>query len=122
MKNIVKIFSIIIITLFILCAVTNSLVYAQDLVPNPGDFEPPSDTVPTNITSKMSVIANIIQVAGIVISVIVVILLGIKYLLGSVEERADYKKAIIPFLIGAFFLTGTGTILKIINNITSQSI
>ena len=44
------------------------------------------------------------------VSVITLVVLGIKYMVGSIEERAEYKKSMIPYLIGAFLI---GTILQV---------
>lgn len=38
-------------------------------------------------------------------------------MLGSVEEKAEYKKDLVPYVVGAFLLFGIGTILKIIISI-----
>lgn len=59
-------------------------------------------------------IIKIITSIGIVISVVVLIALGIKYMMGSVEERAEYKKTLIPYLIGAALLFAASTIAQII--------
>ena len=53
---------------------------------------------------------TIIRTIGTVISVVALIIIGIKYMLGSVEERADYKKSLVPYVVGAF-LVFTGTLL-----------
>ena len=39
-------------------------------------------------------------------AVVLVAFLGIKYMLGSAEEKAEYKKDMIPYLVGAFLLFG----------------
>lgn len=59
-------------------------------------------------------IVSILTTIGIVISVVVIALLGLKYMLGSVEERADYKKSLIPYFIGAAVVFGASTIANII--------
>ena len=47
--------------------------------------------------------------------------LGIKYMLGSVEEKADYKKAIIPYLIGMFLLVSVTTLPNLIYQIVTST-
>ena len=47
--------------------------------------------------------------------------MGIKYMLGSVEEKADYKKDMIPYLIGAVLLFAITVIVKVLQQI-GQSI
>lgn len=65
-------------------------------------------TNPKTVTTKIGKILGYINVVGIVVSVVALILIGLKYMLGSVEEKAEYKKTLIPYIIGAFMLfTGT---------------
>lgn len=49
-------------------------------------------------------IIGVLQAIGIVLSVIILIILGIKYMMGSAEEKAEYKKTMIPYLVGAVFI------------------
>ncbi len=56
------------------------------------------------LQDKANVILGAIQAIGTVASVAMLIVIGIKYMLGSVEERAEYKKTLVPYLIGAFLL------------------
>ena len=67
-----------------------------------------------NITGT---ILGIIQVMGTVISVVMLIVIGIKYMLGSLEERAEYKETLKPYIIGAFLLFSGTTIPQIIYQI-----
>lgn len=122
MKKTVKIFGIILIALILLCTVTTTFAYAQNALPSVNEYEPKNEDVPQNVTDMIGTIATIIQIIGVVLSVIVLLLLGAKYMVGSVEEKADYKKAMLPFLIGTILITATGTIVKIINDLTSQVI
>ena len=64
--------------------------------------------------AKANVIVSVIEAVGVILSVIILILIGIKYMLGSVEERADYKKTMIPYLIGAFLVFTVSLIPQII--------
>ena len=66
------------------------------------------------ISSIGKTIIGILRGAGTVLSVITLIILGIKYMMGSVEEKATYKQTLLPYVIGAFFVFGITTILPII--------
>ena len=46
--------------------------------------------------------------------------LGIKYMVGSVEEKAEYKKTIIPMIVGMIILVGVGTFVSIIFSVVSR--
>lgn len=61
-------------------------------------------------------ILSIVSMIGSAISIIAIIALGIKYMLGSVEERASYKKTLMPYFIGAIFVFGATTVSGIIYN------
>lgn len=65
-------------------------------------------------------IVAIITTIGIVISVVMLVVLGIKYMLGSVEEKAEYKKTLIPYMIGASFVFAASIIVQIIYEVAIQ--
>ena len=46
-------------------------------------------------------IAGAVAIIGSSVSIVTLIAIGIKYMVGSVEERADYKKTMLPWLLGA---------------------
>ena len=54
------------------------------------------------------------SIIGSAISIIAIIALGIKYMLGSIEERAQYKKTLMPYFIGAIFVFGATTVSGIV--------
>ena len=58
------------------------------------------------INGALNTVISLIQLTGTGISVIVVTMLGIKYLLASPSEKADVKKQIMPILIGCVLLFG----------------
>ena len=58
----------------------------------------------------VAVITNI----GIVLSIIIPAVLGVKYMIGSAEEKAEYKKDMVPYLVGAVLLFGICTFVKIL--------
>ena len=63
------------------------------------------------VLKTANIVIGTIQVIGTVISVAVIMLLGVKYIMGSVEERADYKKAFVPYIVGVIFIFATTTVI-----------
>lgn len=59
-------------------------------------------------------IITILTTVGSILSVIVLILLGLKYMLGSVEEKAEYKRSLMPYLIGATLVFTASVIAGVI--------
>lgn len=73
----------------------------------------------TKFVDKVSVILGIVQVAGSVIAVICLIVLGIKYMMGSVEEKAEYKKTLIPYVLGAIMVLGISNFIKLVYKVAT---
>ena len=65
-------------------------------------------------------IVGIIQTIGVVISVVGALLLGIKYMFGSVSERAEYKKTMVPYIVGLVLLFASSTIVGLIYNLLQE--
>ena len=61
-------------------------------------------------------IIGVLQAIGIIVSVVMVIVLGIKYMIGSVEEKAEYKKTLMPYFIGAALIFAASTISMAVLN------
>ena len=61
-------------------------------------------------------VMGILQAVGIVIAVVVLMVLGIKYMMGSAEEKAEYKKTFIPYIVGAILIFAATTIANMVYN------
>ena len=59
-------------------------------------------------------IIGIITTVGVVVAVVVLLVLGIKYMMGSASEKAEYKKTMIPYLVGAILIFGASAITKVV--------
>lgn len=77
-----------------------------------------SPTANTNTQSSVVSIGNqiigIITTVGVVVAVVVLLVLGIKYMMGSTEEKAKYKETMIPYLVGAILIFGASAITKVV--------
>lgn len=84
----------------------------------------PSSTTDASGASRLESLGNTIigavQVVGSIISVAVLAIIGIKYMTGSVEEKAEYKKTLMPYLIGAILLFGISNILAVVVSIVQS--
>ncbi len=96
---------------------------SMDPIENPDFYNPSSSTSDfevDKIEEKANMIINVIKNIGIVISVLTLVIIGIKFMLGSVEEKAEYKKTMIPYLVGAFMLFAIPQLLQILYNIVKD--
>ena len=63
---------------------------------------------------------NALLIIGIIIAVIVGTILGIKFMIGSVEEKADIKKLLIPYIVGCIVVFGAFGIWKLVVTILAN--
>lgn len=83
---------------------------------NPMDYRP-SDLTTENaggLTTIGGKILGMVNTVGVVISVIVLTLIGIKYMIGSVDEKAQYKQTMVPYVIGAVLLMSGTTVVNVL--------
>ncbi|OKZ74602.1 MAG: hypothetical protein BHW00_04410 [Clostridium sp. 26_22] len=72
------------------------------------------------LQSASSDIYNILLVIGICVAIITISILGIKFMIGSIEEKAQVKEALVPFIIGCIVVFGAFGIWKIVTQIGSM--
>lgn len=64
--------------------------------------------------NKTKVIVNVIFTIGIVVSVIMTMVLGIRYMLAaSAEQKADYQKTSVPMIIGIILIFNSAVFVKL---------
>ena len=67
-------------------------------------------------------VLRIIRNIGAIVSVVCISVIGIKYMLGSVEQKAEYKKSLVPFVFGLIMFTGIVAIITFIINVTNNTL
>ena len=119
-----KIFLMLIIT-FLLTNIFNQ-VYARSVLPdgitagqpdssqtqqgssgttiNPNDYKPGELNADDSTINMANKIIGAFQAIGSIISVLALVIIGIKYMMGSVEEKAEYKKTLMYYIIGAILV------------------
>lgn len=111
-KKMIKILTMITTILCVIFIATSS-VWAL----TPPDQIPITDPQSTDIQNFGGKIIGILQTAGTVIAVVILIILGLKYMMGSAEEKAEYKKTMIPYVIGAVCIFLAPTIATVVYNV-----
>lgn len=62
-------------------------------------------------------IVNWIWGISIVVAVVVLMITGLKFIIGSTQEKAEYKKSLIPLVVGVLILVFATTIVKVVFSI-----
>lgn len=117
MKKVVKI-GIILIILFSIITQLN-ICNAAALI-NTNTYQPAELGDEKGLVEKANVIASAIRNVGIVVAVIALMVIGIKTMVGSAEEKAEYKKSIPGYLIGVVLVVAMSLIPSIITTIVSE--
>lgn len=140
MKKILKIAVMLAIVMIICMPITCNYVYALDdseeggvetdtsagadtVLMDPDDYEPYLNGDPS-ADAKLEDIADsivtIIRNVGIVIAVIALMVIGVKTMIGSVEEKSAYKQALPGYLLGVFMVVAMSLIPSIIYSLVKK--
>lgn len=113
MKKIRKKLLIILTILFFLIILNVGEIFAFSVTDLTGTQVSNSD-----LSGLGNSIITILTTVGSVLSVVVLIILGLKYMIGSVEEKAGYKKTMLPYVIGAALVFAASVIAGIIYRVS----
>lgn len=93
-KKTLRIITIIATIVAVVCVASFSFAKPSDLNVDPSnDFNNVGKTI-----------IGALKGIGTIVAVAILIVIGIKYMMGSAEEKAEYKKVMIPYLIGAVLI------------------
>lgn len=84
-----------------------------------GSLEPTNSAAQENVVKIGNQIIGIITTIGVVVAVVILLVLGIKYMMGSASEKAEYKKTMIPYLVGAVLIFGASAITQVVVKLAS---
>ena len=114
-----KIFFILIIFILMICSthivqattISNIIQGADGFITNGSS----TDVIATDkLKSASDIIYNILLILGTIIAVIVGVVLGIQFIMGSVEQKAKVKDSLIPFIVGCVVIFGAFGIWKLV--------
>lgn len=116
MKKTMKILTVLLLAIMLISLASN--VFAAGNPLNPGDLESKIDygnsTETDKLTSQAGKIMGLIRNISVIAAVIIIMVLGVKYMLGSLEEKADYKKSFMPLIIGIILVVAATSIASFI--------
>lgn len=133
MKKLAKIILVLIIAMMLCMTISNVSLAAGDdssdkeaattAAPNPNGYKGLTEQSERegsvkDIENFGNKIITIISTMGSIVSVIVLVVLGVKYMVGSAEEKAEYKKTLLPYVIGAALVFAASSIAGIIFSFT----
>ena len=116
MKNkTLKIMAIVILTII------STLLITSNVLANGLDTEitPQASDAAANVQNIAGKVLNIVQIVGVAVATIMLTILGIRYVSLSPNEKAEYKKGLTIYVIGAVLLFGASMLIGVIRNFIS---
>ena len=114
MRIVTKVICALLISVLLIS--TTSFVFASDV--NTDDYDPSKAPLSQDDNDKVGeIVGNILaylRTFGAIISVVVASIIGLKYILGSVDEKANYKENAIPYVVGIVLLVSATVLPSVI--------
>ncbi len=116
MKKVTKILTVVLLIAMIVLSVSEVFA-ASGLISNietaVNDSNVDMGSLPNTVGKVIAYIRN----ASILVGVIILIILGVKYMIGSVEEKAGYQKSFVPLVIGIIVVMAATSIASFLFSI-----
>ena len=119
MKKLDKILSVIMVVVMLSSALTNICLAGGFSIDSIKSNEPLGQA-DNALTKVGSTILTLVTNVGMILAVVVIAILGVKYMMGSTEEKAEYKKTMMPYFIGAVLVFGASFIGKAVRDFASN--
>lgn len=117
-KTVLIILVILIITIFVcplhIVQATGGFMSGADNFLNMGkeDYENAINT--ENLQNASDLIYNTLLLVGIAIAIVMGAVLGLQFIMGSVEQKVKVKESIIPFVVGCIVIFGAFGIWRLV--------
>lgn len=120
MKKLARVLSILMMVVMLVSSFTVTFAAEQDDITsmNPSNWSTQeANKIQTgDIMNFSASIINVVSIVGSAAAIVTLIILGIKYMMGSAEEKAEYKKTLLPYIIGAAMVFGASIFTGVIYN------
>ncbi len=118
MKKLIKILFIFIIVIVMFANIINAVDDPVALM-DKSKWETGNDTL---IAPTLNVVLGIVQVVAIGVLVVSVVILAIRYMVSSVNEKATIKQQMIPIIIGSALIFGSVSLVRLVQTFTTESL
>lgn len=114
MKTTMKILTIALVAIMMTMTIsTNVLAFDAGTIINDVENKVTTDT-DSGFNSIAGKIIGLIRNVAVVGGIIILSIIGVKFMIGSAEEKAEYKKSLIPLVVGIIIVMGATTIVSMV--------
>lgn len=102
MNKVVKIISILMVAVMLMAVATPVFAFDTTLINQVENNtkQDPTDNTSEGLAKMAGKVIRIIRNIAVIGGVILLSILGIKYMLGSAEEKSGYQKSFVPLVVG----------------------
>ena len=111
-----KFFNKVILSILIILFILGSTCFTNAANNYTIEPAPVLDADSQGFRNMVGKVIGLIKWIAIVGSVIALSILGLKYMMGSLEEKAQYKKSMVPWVVGTAIVAISSTIVDFIYN------
>ena len=116
-KKVMKICSILLMAIMIVTSLSQ-LVFASDI--NASIFEPTETAAEEPVKKAIGAAIRIVQIVGVGVAIIMLVVLGIKYITSAPNEKADIKKSLMYYVVGALLVFAASGVLEIVRKFVTD--
>lgn len=120
MKKVVTFFIITMLLITILPYNVYALQDKDDLSIDIGGIKIGTSMSVNTATSTIRKVLGVLQVIGSVCSVIALAIIGVRYMLSSLEEKAAMKGVLIYYIVGCILVFATSNILGVVYDVITN--
>lgn len=115
MKKTLKVLTVILLVVMMITISTSVLAANANMI-NPGELENKVDYGSNNegLMDTAGKVMGAIRNISIIAAVIILMVIGVKFMLGSTEEKAEYKKSLVPLIVGIVLVVAATSIASFI--------
>lgn len=109
-----------VILVLIVCIITINIFTINSIAAiKVDDYKPKELGADIEAVKMGNTIIGGFQAIGSIVSVLALVIIGIKYMMGSVDEKAEYKTKMIYYIIGAILVFAISNISAMLYNFAS---
>ena len=112
MKKTLKILSVVLLSVAFLLTFAQPISFARSDVNTVIGQTESNNEMSNELGGIAGTVINWIWGISIIVAIIVVMVIGIKFIIGGTQEKAEYKKSLMPVAVGVILVVFATTLVK----------
>ena len=119
MNKTMKILSVLMLAIMLVSVATPVFAATQGTMVTPDKItvDYGNDTDTKDLREMAGKVVGLIRNIAVIAGVILLSVIGVKFMMGSAEEKAEYKKSLVPLVVGIIVVMAATQIVSMIFNL-----